>query len=85
MTTQYVWIGWEFNKGAWAQAMADECMRLDIDFVAEVMGVKATTVSGWMKMYHSAYGDYPYPHMSNFMKFCNEFDHDPREFFMLAE
>lgn len=81
----YVWVNWEFNKGAWGQAIAQTCHDHDIEFVAEIMGVSTKTVRNWQKMYDSAYGEYPWPNMANFMRFCNTFNYDPREFFILEE
>lgn len=82
---RYVWVDWAFNKGAWSQAVGNEMAAHGKEFVGEILGVSQKTVQIWSMMYDSAYGDYPYPNMTNFMTFCNTFNYDPREFFVLAE
>jgi hypothetical protein len=85
MNIQYRWVDWKFNDGLWAQCVREMVDAHGVDFVAEVMGVKPTSVTTWGKMKGSAYADYPYPRMTNFIKFCNEFNIDPREFWILED
>lgn len=85
MNVTYRWVNWEFNRGLWASLMRDEIAKHGVDFVAEVMGVSVNGVKTWAKMKGAAYSEFPYPNMTNFMKFCNEFNYDPREFFILED
>lgn len=82
---KYRLVSWEFNKGAWAQAIANAVDAVGDDIVAGMVGVSTTTVGNWRKMYQSAYGEFPYPNMTNFITFCNQFDLDPREFWNLED
>lgn len=84
MNVRYKLVGWEFNTGAWAQTMIETANTFDVEFVAKVMDVSPKTVQLWQKM-KGGYEDFPHPNMSNFIKFCNEFDRDPREFFILQD
>jgi len=83
MTIQYQWVDWQFNDGLWASVVRDETDKHGAEFVAEVMSMSVAGVKTWGKMKGAAYGQFPYPSMTNFMKFCNEFNYDPREFFIL--
>jgi hypothetical protein len=85
MVTKYKLLNWEFNKGAWAQALILSVDLLGIEFVAGVLQVSKFTVHNWIKMPQSAYGDFPHPSMSNFLHACNMLDLDPREFFILED
>lgn len=85
MVTKYKLVRWEFNKGAWCQAVSTAVDEVGIDVVAHLMDVSPKTVSNWMKMYQSAYNEFPYPNMTNFIKFCNDFDCDVREFWQLED
>lgn len=78
-------VDWMFNKGAWAQAIQETIDEFELENVAELMAVSPKTVSNWIKMYESAYGEYPHPTMANFIRFCNTFHRDPREFFILED
>ena len=84
MNIRYKLMFWEFNKGAWAQAMIKEVDTTGIEFVAGIMEVNPNTVRLWCKM-KSGYEHFPYPNHTNFIRFCNEFDYDPRDFYILGE
>lgn len=81
----YKLVNWAFNKGAWAQAVATAVDLVGDEIVAGIMDVSPKTVQNWMRMYQSAYGEFPHPNMTNFIKFCNEFDCDVREFWILED
>lgn len=81
---KYKLVKWVFNAGAWANAAREAQDTVGVDLVADVMQVHRTTVISWGKM-KSGYEDFPYPNMTNFIAFCNHFDKDPREFFMLED
>lgn len=83
MGAKYAWIDWVFNAGAWAAAVREQAAAHGEEFVAELMGVSVPGIKTWGKMKGAAYKDFPYPNMTNFLKFCNTFDYDPREFLML--
>lgn len=83
MGIEYVWVDWVFNDGAWAGAVRDQVDAHGVEFVAELMGVTVAGVKTWSKMKGAAYADYPYPNMTNFIKFCNNFNYNPADFFML--
>jgi hypothetical protein len=82
---KYKLVLWVFNKGAWAQAVATAVDSVGEEVVAHMLDVSPKTVQNWMKMYQSAYNEFPHPNMSNFIKFCNAFDCDVREFWMLED
>jgi len=82
---RYSLVKWEFNKGAWAQAIANAVDEVGIEVVASTVGVAENTVRNWRLMYQSAYGEFPHPSMHNFLSFCNMFDLDARDFFILEE
>lgn len=82
---KYRLVNWVFNKGAWCQAMASAVDMVGVDVVAGLMDVSPKTVENWLKMYQSAYGEFPHPNMTNFLKFCNTFDHDVREFWITED
>lgn len=81
---KYRLMAWEFNSGAWAAAMRDAVEAVGADMVAEVMECDPSTVSAWCKM-KAGYDKFPFPRTSNFLKFCNNFDRDPRDFFILED
>jgi len=82
---RYKLVKWEFNKGAWSQAVSTAVDMVGAQFVSDMMEVSPKTVQNWMKMYQSAYGEFPHPSMHNFIKFCNEFDLNPTEFWYLED
>lgn len=81
---KYRLVNWQFNTGAWANAVRDAIDINGADIVSGVMGASPKTVALWNKM-KSGYEDFPYPNMTNFINFCNNFDIDPREFFILED
>lgn len=83
MNIQYKWVDWQFNDGLWASIVRDLIEEHGAEFVAEVMSVSVAGVKTWAKMRGAAYADFPYPNMTNFIKLCNAFNIDPREFFIL--
>lgn len=80
---RYLLVKWEFNRGAWSQAMHEAEDLVGIDVLCGIMEVKPVTVRNWQSMNNSAYEKYPHPSMHNFLKFCFDFDKDPRDFFLL--
>jgi len=82
---KYRLVDWNFNKGAWSRAIATAVDDVGDKIVADGLGVSVKTVQNWMKMYESAYGEFPYPNMTNFLKFCNAFDCDVRDFWILED
>lgn len=82
---KYSLVKWEFNKGAWAQAIATAVDEFGVDVVAGLTGVAPNTVRNWSMMYQSSYGEFPYPSMHNFIKTCNELDLDVRDFWILED
>lgn len=85
MVIKYRLVNWEFNKGAWSQAVATAVDEVGVDIVAHMMDVVPSTVKNWAMMYQSSYGEFPYPNMTNFLKFCNQFDCDVRDFWYLED
>ena len=81
----YKLVKWEFNKGAWSQSVMTAVDDVGIDVVAHILDVSTKTIANWGKMHISAYGEFPYPNMTNFIRFCNEFDLDVREFWYLED
>lgn len=82
MGTEYVWVNWKFNIAVWAAAVEHEASVHGADFVSEIMGVHPVTVKQWVR---GGDTDFPYPHMTNFLKFVNTFDYDPRSFWTLEK
>lgn len=81
---KYKLIAWEFNAGLWASMVRDACDDLGVETLAGLMEVHQVTIRSWCKM-KSGYEEFPYPNMTNCLKFCNHFDRDPRELFILSE
>jgi hypothetical protein len=81
MVTRYVSLSSNFDLAAWSSAVSREADEHGIEFVAQYMGVAKNTVNGWTKTYDSSYGEFPYPMMTNLLKFCNAFGYDVRDFF----
>ena len=82
---RYSLVAWEFNKGAWAQAIGNAVDAIGDRALSEMMECSVTTVKNWRMMYKSSYGEFPHPSMHNFLKFCNMFDLDVREFWILED
>ena len=85
MVTRYVSLSSNFDLKTWSDAIARECDEHSIEFVSQYMGTPVSTLRGWITAYKSAYGEFPHPHMTNFLKFCNSFGYDPRDFFAISE
>nr|CRY94302.1 hypothetical protein [uncultured prokaryote] len=83
MVTTYRYVNWVFNTVGWIDAVASSCDEHGVKFVAEIMECNESTVTNWKngKM-HAAF---PYPHLTNLLKFCNTFNYDVRDFFQLEE
>lgn len=82
---KYRLVNWEFNKGKWSDAIANAVDSVGETVVAQILDVSPKTIQNWRKMHLSAYGEFPYPNMTNFIRFCNEFDEDVREFWYLED
>lgn len=85
MTIKYIYKDWVFNKGMWAQAVAAAIDEHGDEVVATLVGVAKTTVKNWSMMYETAYDEFPYPNMTNCIAFCNAFDIDIRDMFIIEE
>ena len=84
MVTRYVQIESEFDLRTWSQAMKREADEHGLEFVAEYLELSHKTIRGWIEPYESAYGEFPHPRMTNFLKFCNGFGYDPKDFFVIT-
>lgn len=85
MVTRYVSLSSNFNMNAFSSAVSREADEHGVEFVALYMDVTHNTIKGWVRAYDSSYGEFPYPHMTNFLKFCNSFGYDPKDFFETGE
>lgn len=85
MVTRYVSLSSNFNMQAWGAAMAREASEHGSEFVAQYLGVSPKTVDNWVRQPETAYRDFPYPMMTNFLNFCNSFGYDPRDFFTVSD
>lgn len=85
MPTRYVSLNSEFNMDAWSTALHRECEEHGQEFVAAYMSVSQKTLTNWIVKSETAYGEFPYPHMTNLLRFCNSFGYDPRDFFSLID
>lgn len=85
MPTRYVSLNSEFSMDVWGAALQRECDEHGQEFVAAYLGVSQKTVFNWITKSEAAYREFPHPHMTNFLKFCNAFGYDPRDFFKLGE
>lgn len=86
MTPTYKHVFWVFDAEGFARAVKACCEAHGVDFVSEIMGLTASSISQWAEMDTTgAYKDYPWPKMGNFLAFCNTFEFDPRGFFTTSE
>lgn len=85
MVTRYVSLSSNFNLQAWSRAIERETSEHGQEFVARYLGISPKTVQNWINLPETAYRDFPYPHMTNFLNFCNAFGYDPRDFFMVGD
>lgn len=80
---QYRVYDWKFDMEKLSETINKLREWYEIAFIAEILGVDHSTVSNWKQS--PLRGDkYPHPSMGNFIRFCNEFDLDPRDFFTLV-
>lgn len=82
---KYRLMNWVFNLGAWGRTLREKSDETSAEFIAQVCQVSVKTVENWIAGYETAYGEYPYPSMTNFINVCNQLDLDPRDFFMLED
>lgn len=85
MNIRYSLVNWQFNMGSWSRAIQEASDEMGTEFVAQALEVSVKTVQNWIKMHESAYGEFPYPNMTNFIRAMNMLDLDPREFFILED
>ena len=85
MVTRYVALSSHFDMETFSRAVSFEVDECGLEFVSQYMGVSSKTVMGWVYNSDKSYGEFPYPHMTNLLKFCNAFGYDPREFFVLED
>jgi hypothetical protein len=85
MVTRYVSLSSSFDMDVFSQAVAREADEHGAEFVAQYINVNEKTVKGWISKHESSYGQFPYPQMTNLLKFCNAFGYDPRDFFALGD
>lgn len=78
-------VKWVFDARGFAARVSGDVSQHGMDFVAGVLGMTDAGVKGWVQMSGPAYEKFPHPSMTNFMAWCNVFDHDPREFFTTAD
>ena len=77
---EYALYDFEFDGDRFSEQIGRVTKQYSARFVADLLEVDVSTVSNWKtKAYVST--DFPFPSMSNFLVFCNEFDLDPRAFF----
>lgn len=80
MSPVYGQYRWKFDAAKWARTVR----KLTKDSVQEwaaLVGVNATTLSGWRNMDRPNRN--PHPSIANFLLICNELELDPRDFWSL--
>lgn len=83
MATTYKAVRWAFD-GAWFSGVLSEWVaNFGTKEVGDMLSVSKSTVHNWCSGNWS--DDFPHPHMSNFLVFCNETDTDPRDYFTLED
>lgn len=83
MTTKHKVVPMEFDSAAWAIIVQRACDMIDIQVLADMLGVSVGCVKHWR---NNKYPDgFEYPSMTNFIRACNLLDADPRDFFVLRE
>ena len=85
MPIRYVSLSSNFDMEAFSRAVEREADEHGVSFVSSYMEVSPKTISGWIAKRESSYVDFPYPHMTNFLKFCNSFGYDHRDFFTVMD
>lgn len=85
MVTRYVSLSSGFDLGKWSIAVGREVQEHGVEFVSQYLGVNYKTVQNWVNLPETAYREFPYPMMTNFINFCNAFGYDPRDFFAVGE
>lgn len=81
---EYKVVNFKFDTVAFSTIVQAAVNSTSGVFVAEVLGVAEPTLETWIRLpvYER---EFSFPRMSNFVKFCNYFDHDPRQFWILDE
>lgn len=83
MAPTYKTVRWEFDFGAWQFWTGAAASEHGEHVMAELMEVDITTIRRWAR---GAYSEgFPYPSMTNLMKFCNLLDVSPAKFFTTSE
>lgn len=80
----YALYDFEFDLDMFSSEIKRVTKKYSNAFVADLMGVNKSTLTNWTNGSRANTG-FPYPNMTNFLVFCNEFDLDPRKFFRLKD
>lgn len=80
MGIEYVSVDWIFDVSAWCAAVRKAVSDDDVETWAELLECHENTLQRW-RSGRGISKPFPYPNMTNFLKFCNALDLDPREFF----
>ena len=83
MGTSYKLMRWAFNNARYSAVLTLWVESFNMKDVADMLGVSKSTINNWKNGNFSE--EFPHPHMSNFLVFCNETDSDPRDFFVLED
>lgn len=83
MVTTFKIMRWAFNGARFSGVLSEWVANFGAKDVAKMLNVSPSTINNWANGNWS--DDFPHPHLSNFLVFCNETDTDPRDFFMLED
>jgi len=83
MVTKHILIPWEFDKKAWASAIASAIDTIGLDDLAALLDVSKACLDAWSKGRYKA--GYEWPKLMNLIKVVNLLDLNPDDFFSLED